>query len=153
MALPDQIQIKKPGWVDEFIAFIMKGNVVDLAVGVIIGAAFSGVVGSLVKDLFTPVIGLLLGGVDFSNLFITLKGDAKPTLEAAKAAGAVTLNVGLFLNAVINFLIIGFAVFWMVKALSTLIRKKAEEPAPPPAPTTTEVLLTEIRDLMKHPSA
>ncbi len=148
MALPEGL--KKPGWIDEFVAFIMKGNVVDLAVGVIIGAAFSGVVGSLVKDLFTPVIGLLLGGVDFSDIFITLKGDTKPTLEAAKAAGAVTLNVGLFLNTVINFLIIGFAVFWMVKALSKLMRKKAEEPAPPPAPTTSEVLLTEIRDLMKH---
>ena len=151
MALP--AQIKKPGWVDEFMAFIMKGNVVDLAVGVIIGAAFSGVVGSLVKDLFTPVIGLLLGGVDFSNIFVTMKGPSAPTLEAAKAAGAVTLNIGLFLNAVINFLIIGFAVFWMVKMLSKLIRKKAEEPAAPPAPTPTEVLLTEIRDLMKHPAA
>jgi large conductance mechanosensitive channel len=147
------VNIKAPSWVQEFQAFIMKGNVVDLAVGVIIGAAFSGVVGSLVKDLFTPLIGLLVGGVDFSNLFITLKGPSTPTLDAAKAAGAVTLNIGLFLNAVINFLIIGFAVFWMVKMLSKLYVKKAAEPPPPPGPTPTEVLLTEIRDLMKHPAA
>lgn len=147
------INIKTPAWIQEFQAFIMKGPVVDLAVGVIIGAAFSAVVGSLVKDLFTPVLGLLLGGVDFSNLFITLKGTSAPTLEAAKAAGAVTLNIGLFLNAVINFLIIGFAIFWMVKMLNTLMRKKAVEPPPPPGPTPTEALLTEIRDLMKHPAA
>ena len=143
MALPPSL--KTPGWVDEFVAFIMKGNVVDLAVGVIIGAAFSGVVGSLVKDLVTPVIGLLVGGVDFSDIFLTLKGPSTPTLAAAKAAGAVTLNIGVFLNTVINFLIIGFAVFWMVKVLSKFIRTKAAAPAL----TKTEVLLTEIRDLMK----
>ena len=144
------ITIKRPAWVEEFQAFIMKGNVVDLAVGIIIGAAFTAIVGSLVRDLFNPLIGLLLGGIDFSNIFFTLKGPAAPTLEAARAAGAVTLNIGLFFNAVIQFLIVGFAVFWMVKALSALSRKKAAEvaPAAPPPPTPTEALLTEIRDLI-----
>jgi large conductance mechanosensitive channel len=136
---------RRPVWVQEFQSFIMRGNVVDLAVGIIIGAAFTGVVGSLVKDLFTPVIGLLLGGIDFSNIFITLKGPSTPTLEAAKAAGAVTLNIGIFLNAVIQFLIVGFAVFWMVKGISKLSRS---EPPPPAPPSSTELLLTEIRDLL-----
>jgi large conductance mechanosensitive channel len=143
MALP--IQLRRPGWVQEFQTFIMRGNVVDLAVGIIIGASFTGIVGSLVKDLFNPVIGLLLGGIDFSNIFVTLKGPSAPTLEAAKAAGAVTLNVGLFLNAVIQFLIVAFAVFWVVKLLSALQRR--QPPAPPPAPKS-EVLLEEIRDLL-----
>lgn len=144
------ISIKAPGWVQEFQAFIMKGNVVDLAVGIIIGAAFTGVVGSLVKDLFTPLIGLLVGGIDFSNLFITIKGPATPTLDAAKAAGAVTLNVGFFLNALIQFLIVGFAVFWMVKGLSKLSRKQEAEPEAPPPPPRSELLLEEIRDLLAH---
>ncbi len=143
------LPIRRPGWVEEFQAFIMRGNVVDLAVGIIIGAAFTGIVNSLVKDLFNPVIGLLLGGIDFSNIFITIKGEAKPTLEAAKAAGAVTLNIGLFLNAVIQFLIVGFSVFWMVKVLSKLQRKQEAAPAAPPAPSKSEVLLEEIRDLLK----
>ena len=143
-----QLPIKKPGWIDEFQSFIMRGNVVDLAVGIIIGAAFTAIVGSLVKDLFNPIIGLLLGGIDFSNIFITLKGPTAPTLEAAKTAGAVTLNIGLFLNAVIQFLIVAFAVFWMVKVLSILQRKKEAAPAAPPAPSKSEVLLTEIRDLL-----
>ncbi len=143
-----QLPIKKPGWIDEFQSFIMRGNVVDLAVGIIIGAAFTAIVGSLVKDLFNPIIGLLLGGIDFSNIFITLKGPTSPTLEAAKTAGAVTLNVGLFLNAVIQFLIVAFAVFWMVKVLSILQRKKEAAPPPPAAPSKSEVLLTEIRDLL-----
>ncbi len=145
MMLPTAI--KTPSWIDDFLAFIMRGNVVDLAVGIIIGAAFTGIVDSLVKDLFTPLLGLLLGGVDFSNLFITLKGPSAPTLDAAKAAGAVTLNVGVFLNAVIQFLIVGFAVFWMVKALSRLHFRKAADPKPLP-PTPSELLLTEIRDLL-----
>ena len=142
--MPPPISLKRPAWVEEFQAFIMKGNVVDLAVGIIIGAAFTSVVGSLVKDLFTPLIGLLVGGIDFSNIFITLKGPVAPTLEAAKAAGAVTLNVGLFLNAVIQFLIVGFAVFWMVKGLSKLALAQKSAPVP----TKTENLLTEIRDLL-----
>jgi len=95
-----------PGWVAEFRAFILRGNVVDLAVGIIIGAAFTSIVASLVKDIFTPVLGLLIGGIDFTNIFITLRGDHLPTLEAAQKAGAVTLNVGVFLNAVIQFVIV-----------------------------------------------
>ena len=143
MAMPTSL--KPPGWIAEFQAFLMRGNVVDLAVGIIIGAAFTGVVGSLVKDLFNPVIGLALGGIDFSNIFITLKGAEQPTLKAAQDAGAVTLNIGVFINACIQFIIIGFAVFWIVKMLSKLQRKQAAEPAPPPR---SEVLLTEIRDLL-----
>jgi large conductance mechanosensitive channel len=146
MALP----IKTPSWLQEFQAFILRGNVVDLAVGIIIGVAFTGIVGSLVKDIFTPVIGLLLGGIDFTNIFITLKGASMPTLDAAKAAGAVTLNIGVFLNAVIQFVIVGFAVFWMVKGLSALYRKEEAAPATPPPPPKSELLLAEIRDLMKQ---
>lgn len=137
----------KPGWVGEFQAFILRGNVVDLAVGIIIGAAFTGVVTSLVKDLFTPILGLALGGIDFSNLFITLKGQAQPTLEAAQKAGAVTLNIGLFLNAIISFLIVSFAIFWVVKALSRFKAKEAEVPA---ALSQTEATLIEIRDLLRN---
>jgi large conductance mechanosensitive channel len=118
--------------------------VIDLAVGIIIGAAFTTVVGSLVRDLINPVIGLLIGGIDFSNLFVTLKGPTQPTLDAAKAAGAVTLNLGVFINALIQFLIVGFAIFWLVKVIS-----KIPLPAPKPAPPTpTETLLSEIRDLL-----
>ena len=143
MALP----IRRPGWLEEFQSFIMRGNVVDLAVGIIIGAAFTGIVNSLVKDLFTPILGLIVGGIDFTNIFITLKGPSTPTLDAAKTAGAVTLNVGLFLNAVIQFLIVAFAVFWLVRGLSVLYRKKETPDAPPPPPRE-EVLLQEIRDIL-----
>ncbi len=139
------IPIRTPGWVSEFKAFIMRGNVVDLAVGIIIGAAFTTIVSSLVKDIFTPLIGLIIGGIDFSNLFITLKGPAQPTLDAAQKAGAVTLNIGIFLNAVIQFVIVSFAIFWVVKLLSRFQRK--EEAAPPPPPRS-EVLLEEIRDAL-----
>ncbi len=141
--------IKTPGWLGEFQAFIMRGNVVDLAVGVIIGAAFTGIVGSLVKDIVNPIIGLLIGGIDFANIFLTLKGPSLATLDAAKAAGAVTINVGLFINAIIQFLIVALAIFWMVKMLSALQRRKEAAQAPPPAPSASEVLLTEIRDLLK----
>jgi large conductance mechanosensitive channel len=106
---------KPPGWVADFQAFLMRGNVIDLAVGIIIGAAFTGIVQSLVKDVLNPVIGLLTGGVDFSELFFTIKGPAESSLEAAKKAGAVTINYGLFLNAVFQFLIVGFVVFWLVQ--------------------------------------
>jgi large conductance mechanosensitive channel len=134
-----------PGWISEFKAFILRGNVVDLAVGIVIGAAFTGVVTSLVKDVFTPVLGLLAGGVDFSNLFITLKGEHLATLDAAQKAGAVTVNIGLFLNAVISFLIIAFVIFWLVKVLNRFKAKEAEEPA---ALNKTEETLIEIRDLL-----
>jgi large conductance mechanosensitive channel len=144
--LPSTLKLKKPGWLDDFKAFILRGNVVDLAVGVIIGAAFTGIVGSLVKDIITPCIGLLTGGVDFSNHFVTLKGPVEPTLADAVKAGAVTLNYGVFLNAVINFLIVATAIFWLVRLITKLYK------APPPAaaaPTPTESLLTEIRDVLK----
>jgi large conductance mechanosensitive channel len=138
-------RVQRPAWVDEFRAFIMRGNVIDLAVGIIIGVAFTAVVNSLVKDIFTPILGLAIGGIDFTNLFITLKGLSEPTLADAQKAGAVTLNIGLFLNAVIQFLIVSFAIFWLIKALTRLhVRDEAAAAAPP----RTEVLLEEIRDLL-----
>lgn len=140
-------QIKTPAWISEFRAFLMRGNVVDLAVGIIIGVAFTTVVGSLVKDIFTPIIGLLVGGLDFTNIFITLKGPHLDTLAAAQHAGAVTLNIGVFLNACINFIIVGFAIFWLVKILNKM--QLAGAKAAPAGPTPTEALLTEIRDLLK----
>ena len=143
---------RRPGWVDEFRAFIMRGNAVDLAVGIVVGAAFTGIVGSVVKDLLNPVLGLIVGGIDFSNVFVTLKGPHAATLDAAQKAGAVTLNIGLFLNAVINFLIVSFAIFWVVKALSRLQSRPAPAPAPAPPPRA-EILLEEIRDLLKSRGA
>jgi len=137
--------LRQPGWVEEFRALILRGNVVDLAVGVIIGVAFTAVVNSLVKDIFTPVIGLLVGGIDFTNIFVTLKGQSAATLADAQKAGAVTLNIGVFLNAVIQFLIVSFAVFWLVK---TLTRLHVRQEAAPAAPPRSEVLLAEIRDLL-----
>ena len=154
--VPTNIRIPKPPrWLDEFRAFIMRGNVVDLAVGIIIGAAFTSIVNSLVKDVFNPLLGLAIGGLDFSDIFVTLKGQSEPTLEAARRAGAVTLNIGLFLNACIQFLIVAFSVFWLIKALSRMHLTGAKEAAaaPPPEPTPTEKLLAEIRDLMKEKGA
>ena len=124
----------------DFKEFAMRGNVVDMAVGIVIGAAFGSIVKSFVDDVLMPPIGLLLGNVDFSNLFITLKEGAKAagpyaSLAAAKAAGAVTLNLGLFINTVISFLIIAFAVFLVIKGLNRIQREKA---APPAEPTTRE---------------
>ena len=106
--------------------------------------------GSLVKDVFTPVLGLLAGGVDFSNLFITLKGDHAATLDAAQKAGAVTINIGLFLNSIISFLIISFVIFWVVKVLSRFKAKEAESPA---ALSKSEETLIEIRDLLAQKPA
>ncbi|BCK74953.1 large-conductance mechanosensitive channel [Acetobacter aceti NRIC 0242] len=145
-----KLAVHTPGWVNDFKAFIMRGNVVDMAVGVIIGAAFTAIVNSLVKDVFNPVLGLATGGIDFSNLFVTLKGPVEPTLDAAQKAGAVTLNYGVFINAVIQFLIVAIVIFWMVRLLSKLHTKQAEEPAAPPPPTKSEVLLQEIRDALVH---
>jgi large conductance mechanosensitive channel len=139
------ISVRRPAWVEEFRTFIMRGNVVDLAVGIIIGVAFTSVVNSLVKDIFTPIIGLLVGGIDFANIFITLKGPSAPTLADAQKAGAVTLNFGVFLNTVIQFLIVSFAVFWMIKVLTRLHVREEAAPAPP---ARSEVLLEEIRDLL-----
>ncbi|MCE5313269.1 MAG: large-conductance mechanosensitive channel protein MscL [Nitrospiraceae bacterium] len=123
----------------EFKEFAMKGNVLDMAVGIIIGAAFSTIVNSAVADVLMPPIGLLLGNVDFSNIFIVLKDGKVPgpyeTLVAAKAAGAVSLNVGIFINAVINFVIVAFAIFILIKNVNRL---KKQEPAAPAVPTTKE---------------
>src|SRR5437588_6713910 len=132
----------------EFRAFAMRGNVVDLAVGIILGAAFTTIVNSLVNDIIMPPLGLLIGGIDFSNFFVTLKGGSFPTLDAAKTAGAVTVNYGLFINAVIRFVIVAFAIFILVKQINRIRWEEAEAPTPPPGPTREEVLLTEIRDLL-----
>lgn len=136
--------------IQEFKKFAMRGNVVDMAVGIIVGGAFGTVVKSLVSDVLMPPIGLLLGGVDFSDLFVTLKGgeEAGPylTLAEAQEAGAVTVNLGLFVNAVVSFLIVAFAVFLLVKGVNALKRKEEEAPAEPPK---QEVLLEEIRDLLR----
>jgi len=135
---------KAPGWVGEFRSFIMRGNVVDLAVGIIIGAAFTGIVNSLVKDVFNPVLGLLTGGVDFSNVFWALNGKQYASLAEAQRAGAPTLNLGLFINAIVQFLIVSFAVFWVVKGLTRMQLRQDAQTGPKP-----EQLLTEIRDLLK----
>src|SRR5579863_13846 len=133
----------------EFKKFAMRGNVVDLAVGVIIGASFTGIVNSLVKDVIMPPIGLALGGVDFSNFFVVLKGDrAVDTLAAATAAKDVTINYGLFVNAVINFLIVAFVLFLLLRQMNKLVAPRpADEVAPPPPEEI--LLLREIRDGLK----
>lgn len=126
----------------EFKEFAVKGNVVDLAVAVIIGGAFKTIVSSLVKDVITPVVGLAVGGVDFKNLVIVLK-------EAAGKSPAVTLNYGIFLQTVFDFVILAFCIFMMVRTINKLKRKEEEAPAAPPEPPKQEVLLEEIRDLLK----
>ncbi len=143
----------------EFKEFAMRGNVVDLAVGIIIGGAFGKIVDSLVKDVIMPPIGLVLGNVDFSNLFVVLKDGAKAagpyeSLKAAQDAGAVSLNFGVFFNVVISFLIVAFAVFLLIKAINRMKREEAAAPAATePAPTPEEVvLLREIRDSLKNRS-
>ncbi|MGD0433465.1 MAG: large-conductance mechanosensitive channel protein MscL [Acetobacteraceae bacterium] len=140
-----------PSWVDEFKAFIARGNVVDLAIGVIIGVAFGGVISSLVKDILNPIIGVFLGGVDFSNIFVPLNGKHYDTLDLAKTAGAPTINIGLFINAIIQFLIVALVIFWVVKGLSRMNLRNLGAATPPP--TATETLLTEIRDLLKKEPA
>lgn len=133
----------------EFKEFAVRGNVIDLAVGIIIGVAFTTVVNSLVNDIIMPPIGYIMGGLDFSNFFLVLRGDDYASLQAAKDAGAVTVNYGVFVNAIINFLIVALAVFILVKQVNRFRRKEAETPAEPAAPNTSEQLLTEIRDLLK----
>ncbi|HWO56622.1 MAG TPA: large conductance mechanosensitive channel protein MscL [bacterium] len=117
----------------EFKEFAMRGNVMDMAVGIIIGAAFGKIISSLVADVLMPPIGKLMGGVDFSNLFISLSGGQYASLEAAKAAGAATINYGVFINTVIDFIIVAFAIFLLVKAMN---KAKRKQEAPPPEPTT-----------------
>ena len=133
----------------EFREFAVKGNVLDMAVGVIIGGAFGKIVSSVVSDILMPPIGLLLGKVDFSSLFIPLTEDAKgKSLTAAKAAGAATINYGVFLQTLLDFTILAFVIFLVVKQMNRFM--KAVPPGPPPAPPKEEVLLTEIRDLLKN---
>lgn len=133
----------------EFRAFISRGNVIDLAVGIIIGAAFTAIVNSLVNDILMPPLGFIMGGLDFTNYFIALSADSYVTLEDAKKAGVATINYGLFLNAVIKFLIVGFAIFILVKQVN---RFRAKEDAKPAPKSPQEVLLAEIRDLLKAQS-
>lgn len=134
----------------EFKEFAMRGNVMDMAVGIIIGAAFGKIVSSFVKDIITPIISLFTGGLDFSSMFIDLSGKGHATLKAAQEAGAATLNYGAFISTVIDFIIIAFAIFIMVKQMNKLKRKEEEAPAAPPEPPKQEVLLEEIRDLLKN---
>jgi large conductance mechanosensitive channel len=133
----------------EFKTFAMRGNAIDLAVGIVVGAAFTSIVNSLVKDIITPPLGLALGGIDFSNFFVVLKGNAVTTLKEATDSGAVTLNYGLFINAVINFIIVAFALFMVVRQLNRLTAPRPAPPAPPPPPPEDVTLLREIRDLLK----
>lgn len=137
----------------EFGKFIARGNVLDLAVGIIIGAAFTGIVKSLVDDILMPLIGLATGGIDFSNYFLTLDfkhpGVTYPTLKAAKEAGVATLNYGLFLSALISFLIVAFVIFLIVRAANHMANKPEAAPAPPPPPPREVILLEEIRELLK----
>lgn len=131
----------------EFKEFALKGNVLDMAIGIIIGAAFGKIVSSLVSDVLMPPLGLVLGKVDFSSLFLNLSGTAHPSLAAAKAAGAPTVNYGVFLQTVFDFIIVAFAIFLLVRQVNRL--KKEQPPAPSPAPTNEEKLLMEIRDALK----
>jgi large conductance mechanosensitive channel len=139
----------------EFREFAVRGNVVDMAVGLIIGGAFGTIVTSLVNDVLMPPIGLMLGGVDFANLFVVLKEGTKAagpyaSVAAAREAGAVTLNIGVFINTIISFVIVAFAVFMVVRGVNAARREPAPAAAAPPAPTPTEQLLAEIRDLLKR---
>lgn len=134
--------IKNMKILQEFKQFAMRGNVVDLAVGVIIGAAFGKIVSSLVNDIIMPPIGLLIGGVDFKDIKIIIK-------EAADGASAVSINVGNFIQVCFDFTIIAFAIFFLIKGINTLQKKQQEAPPAPPAPSNEEKLLAEIRDLLK----
>jgi len=126
----------------EFKTFVMRGNVMDMAVGIIIGAAFGKIVSSFVADVIMPPIGILIGGVDFSKIVVTLK-------DATETTKAVTLNVGVFINTIIDFIIIAFAIFMVIKGMNRLKKKEEAKPAAPPPPSREEVLLTEIRDALR----
>jgi len=126
----------------EFRDFAVRGNVVDMAVGIVMGGAFGKIVSSFVGDVLMPPIGLLLGGVDFSDLAVTMK-------EAADGVAAVTLNYGAFIQTIVDFTIIAFAIFLVVKAMNTVIKKQEAAPPPPPGPSKEEALLTEIRDALR----
>lgn len=130
------------GMLKEFKQFAMRGNVMDMAIGIIIGAAFGKIVSSIVGDIIMPPIGILLGGVDFSSLAITLKA-------GSEGVAPVTINYGVFINTVIDFIIIAFAIFMVIKGLNSMKKKEEEKPAAPPAPSKEEVLLAEIRDELR----
>ncbi len=135
------------GLVKEFKEFAMRGNVVDMAVGIVIGGAFGRIVSSVVNDIIMPPIGLLIGGVDFSDLKVILK---QATIDdAGNAIQAVSINYGAFIQTALDFIIIAFAIFMVIKGMNSLKKKEEAKPAPPPAPPREEVLLTEIRDLLK----
>ena len=142
---------KSLGIFGEFREFIKRGNVLDMAVGVIIGGAFGGIVTSLVNDIIMPLVSLLTGGLDFSNWFVALDGKEYATLELAQQAGAATLNYGNLISVIINFLIVAFCIFVVVKAMNKMMRKK-EEPAKEEAPAKSDevLLLEDIRDLLKR---
>ncbi len=131
------------GMMKEFKEFAMRGNVVDMAVGIVIGAAFGKIINSLVKDVIMPPIGVLLGDVDFADMGWVIK-------EATETTKAVIVKYGVFINTIVEFLIIAFAIFLVVKGINNMKRKEEEKPAAPPAPSKEEVLLTEIRDLLKN---
>jgi len=134
----------------EFKEFAMRGNVMDMAIGIIIGAAFGKIVTSLVSDVIMPPIGLLMGNVDFSNLFVNLTMGAEyASIAAAEAAGAPIIKYGVFINTILDFVIVAFAIFMVIRALNKLKKKQEAAPAAPPGPTAEEKLLTEIRDLLK----
>ena len=132
----------------EFKEFALRGNVVEMAVGIVIGAAFSTIVKSLVSDVIMPPIGVITGGVDFSNLYIPLSSASYDTLAQAKEAGAPVLNYGVFINNVISFIIVAFVLFIVIKAMNKLRLKQAEEPATEPPPSQEVLLLQEIRDAL-----
>ena len=136
-------------FLDEFKAFAMRGNVIDLAIGVILGAAFGTIVSSMVNDILMPPIGWLLGGADFTDLFISLKGDYN-SLADAQLAGAPTINIGLFINNVIDFLIVAFVIFLVVKQVNRLQKEEEEKPDTPAEPTTEEKLVEAINKLNEH---
>lgn len=145
---PERIGRKGSSMLKEFKEFAMRGNVLDMAVGIIIGGAFGKIVASFVSDILMPPLGLLMGKMDFSNLFIDLSGNSFPTIKAARDAGAATLNYGIFINQVIDFTIVAFAIFILIKQVNRFTRKP-EEPAAPPEPSAEVKLLTEIRDLLQ----
>jgi len=137
----------------EFKEFAMRGNVIDLAIGIIIGAAFGKIVTSFVNDIIMPPIGLLMGNVDFSNLFVNLDmSQTYASVAEAETAGAPIIKYGIFINTVIDFVIVAFAIFLVIRAINKFRRKEATAPTPPPAPTTEEKLLAEIRDLLRAQS-
>lgn len=145
MQPPIRIPVREPAWLREFKAFIMRGNVIDLAVGIVIGAAFTAIVASLVEDIINPIIGLLIGGIDFSNLFVVLSGERRASLEATRQGGAAVLAIGMFINAIIKFVIVALAIFWLLKVLTRLrVREEIVK-----GPTPTEKLLAEILEELR----